>query len=549
MKNHANETTRMKWAGMLAAVGTAAACGTTAPDNREPTSNVAEALTQCTHDVLCTGGPLKGGSTGSGCTTASGANGYCVPEVCADFPSCCSTAWTNTCVQDMINYTKTGGFQYNDCPVPTANPAPACSGGDAGADASGGADAAADGGSGGGTCGECTTHKTPLSSSCDSCTASVCSHDSYCCKTAWDSQCVGEVTTYCGAAACSSDAGTSDSGATDTGVADTGTSDTGSDGSHTDGGAVTLPAPTLAPVTLSTLRFGIVGDTRPAQSQTTGYSSSLKTVIGSVFSGLQTQGVPFAVATGDYAFSSSSAGSAVPQYNDYMTARSNFAGTYLPTMGNHECNGFTDSNCPVGSYTGMTQDYISTILTPSTGQSSLYFSALYTATDGSWTAKFIFIAANAWNSAQQSWLQATLAVPTTYTFTIRHEPANANTAPGTTPSETLLSSSHTAGALTLSLTGHTHLVQLPGGTQPYGDQFGSTQAYEIIIGNGGAPLDAGPTYGYAIATRRQSDGAIVTQLYESADSSSNPIVPNMADPNFRFAVNPNGSSNSNTTLP
>jgi hypothetical protein len=551
MMNRANHTRGAKWAGLFVAVGTAAACGTAAaPDGREPTANITEALTQCAHDVLCTGGPLQGGSAGSGCTTASGANGYCVPEVCSDLPSCCTSAWTNSCVQDMLKYTKTGGFQYNDCPVPTVNPAPACSGGDAGAEA--GADAAADGGSGGGACGECTTHKTPLSSSCDSCTASVCSHDSYCCKTAWDSQCVGEVKTYCGSSACSSsgDAGTTDSGGADTGAADTGGADGGGvDSGHADAGGVSLPAPTLAPVTLPTLQFGIVGDTRPAQSQTTGYSSSLKTVIGSVFSGLQTQGVPFAVATGDYAFSSSSAGSAVPQYTDYMTARANFAGTYLPTMGNHECNGFTDSNCPVGSYTGMAQDYINKIVTPSTGQSSLYYSALYLASDGSWTAKFIFIAANAWNSAQQSWLQATLAVPTTYTFTIRHEPANANTAPGTTPSETLLSSSYAGGALTLSLTGHTHLVQLPGGTQPYGDQFGSTQPYEIIIGNGGAPLDGGPTYGYAVATRRQSDGAIVTQLYESADSSSNPIVPNVADPNFRFAVNPNGSSNSNTTLP
>jgi hypothetical protein len=92
-------------------------------------------------------------------------------------------------------------------------------------------------------------------------------------------------------------------------------------------------------------------------------------------------------------------------------------------------------------------------------------------------------------------------------------------------------------------------VQLPGGTQPYGDQFGSTQAYEIIIGNAGAPLDAGPTYGYAVSTRRSGDGAIVTQLYESADSSANPINPNVADTKFRFAVNANGSPNSSTSLP
>ena len=85
-----------------------------------------------------------------------------------------------------------------------------------------------------------------------------------------------------------------------------------------------------------------------------------------------------------------------------------------------------------------------------------------------------------------------------------------------------LSSAFNAGNLTLSITGHTHLIQLAGGTQPYGDQFGSTKAYEIIIGNGGAPLDAGPSYGYAVATRRASDGAIVVQMFESADTSSTP---------------------------
>jgi hypothetical protein len=315
------------------------------------------------------------------------------------------------------------------------------------------------------------------------------------------------------------------------------------------GGTITLPAPTLPPVKLATLTFGMVGDTRPPSSTSTGYPQNVKNIIASIFKGLQAQTVPFVVASGDYGFAGTAAGAAVPQYTDYMTARKNYGGTYLPTMGNHECNGFTASNCPAGSYTGMTQDYLNTIVSPSTGQSSPYFSALYLATDGSWSAKFIFIAANAWDSNQQSWLQNTLAVNTTYTFTIRHEPSNDTRAPGVTPSESMMSSSFGAGHLTLSVTGHTHLVQLPGGTQPYGDQFGATKSYEIIVGNGGAPLDAGPSYGYAIATRRSSDGAVVVQMYNAADTAGNAIVPNTPDTNFRFAVNPNGSPNGNTSLP
>jgi len=37
-----------------------------------------------------------------------------------------------------------------------------------------------------------------VSATCDSCVASICSVDSFCCTTAWDSICVGEVTSVCG---------------------------------------------------------------------------------------------------------------------------------------------------------------------------------------------------------------------------------------------------------------------------------------------------------------------------------------------------------------
>jgi hypothetical protein len=325
---------------------------------------------------------------------------------------------------------------------------------------------------------------------------------------------------------------------------DAGTSDAGGGG-----GATVLPSPTLPATTLTNLSFAIFGDTRPPSSQSTGYPTSLKTIIGSIFDGMQAYGVPFAVSAGDYAYASSSAGAAVPQYTDFMTARARYSGTFLPAQGNHECSTATTGNCPVGSYTGMMQDYIDKIVTPSTSLSMPYYSKLYQAADGSWTAKVIMIAANAWDNTQNSWLQATLAVNTTYTFVVRHEPSNDTRAPGVTPSESQYASAYSAGKLTLSITGHTHLVQLPNGTQPYGDPYGATQPYEVIIGNGGAPLDAGSYYGYAVATRRTSDGAIVVQMYKSADSSGNPIVPNTADTLYRFAVNANGTSNANTSLP
>jgi len=56
------------------------------------------------------------------------------------------------------------------------------------------------GGDGGGsTCSHslCSTGGV-LTSGCDSCVTSICAVDSYCCSTAWDSICVGEVSSVCG---------------------------------------------------------------------------------------------------------------------------------------------------------------------------------------------------------------------------------------------------------------------------------------------------------------------------------------------------------------
>jgi hypothetical protein len=53
--------------------------------------------------------------------------------------------------------------------------------------------------SGGGACahGICT-QGTHLKSGCDSCATAICSQDPYCCTTAWDNVCVGEVGSICG---------------------------------------------------------------------------------------------------------------------------------------------------------------------------------------------------------------------------------------------------------------------------------------------------------------------------------------------------------------
>jgi hypothetical protein len=326
----------------------------------------------------------------------------------------------------------------------------------------------------------------------------------------------------------------------------------GTGGSGGGGSPPSLPAPTLPPVSMDNLVFGAFGDIRPANPNDTANYPDF--IVGKIFAGLQSRGVTFAVDAGDHCFQFSiSAGSYChTQFVSHFMAdkNANYSGMLIPTMGNHEgcgTNAATAGNCTSWS-SGLVHDFLVDVVQPTTGQSAYpYYSiAVY----GSWgTAKFVHVAANAWTSAQNTWLTDTLNVATTYTFVIRHEPASDARAPGVTPSESLYSSHYNSGTLTLSITGHTHLIQLPGGTQPYGDPYGATQPYEIILGNAGAPLDAGPYYGFAVLTRRTSDGAIVTQAYEAVASNGTTVLNNAADASYRFAVNPDGSSNSNTSLP
>ena len=313
-----------------------------------------------------------------------------------------------------------------------------------------------------------------------------------------------------------------------------------------------LPPPTLAPIAMGNLAFGAFGDVRPNEpDDTAGYPDR---IVSAIFAGLAMAGVPLTVDAGDHCFQSDTRGGSTchAQFVGHFMAdrAAHYGGTLLPTMGNHEgCGAYaaTAANCAAWS-SGLVHDFLVDIVEPSTGQSAFpYYSV---AVHGAWgTAKFVVVAANAWSSAQGTWLAATLEVPTTYTFVIRHEPSSDPRAPGVAPSEALLASHHRQGTLTLSITGHTHLVQLPGGTRPYGDPaYGATREYETIVGNGGAPLDAGSYYGFVLF-RRRGDRAIVGQAYEAMASDGITPLGNVADPDFRFAMNPDGTVNANTSLP
>jgi hypothetical protein len=269
----------------------------------------------------------------------------------------------------------------------------------------------------------------------------------------------------------------------------------------------------------SVLYFAVVGDTRPATEDDTAHYPTA--IIGKIFtdlSGVKPQ-PPFVVSTGDYQFSNPYGSEAANQLKLYLQARGPYTGVQFPAMGNHECTGGTASNCGNGNTNGLTNNYnefMSQMLGP-IQQTSPYYTINITATDNSWTAKFVFVAANAWDATQSSWLDGELAKPTTYTFVVRHESASANTAPGVDPSEAIMANH----PYTLSIVGHSHEYQ-----------HSKYRPREVIIGNGGAPLALNQNYGYGIVAQR-TDGSLQVDMFDYQTQQP--------DTSFRFAVKADGS--------
>ena len=245
--------------------------------------------------------------------------------------------------------------------------------------------------------------------------------------------------------------------------------------------------------TLDELRFAVVGDTRPVNlDDTANYPTA---IIRQIWTDVEAE-VPhaaFAVSTGDYIFASTGGHEQDPQLDLYLAARMAFHGVVYAAMGNHECNGYTSSNCGPGNSEGQPANFVSFMakLVAPLDEPLPYFVERFAAADRSWSAKLVVIAANAWDPAQDAWLERALSEPSTYTFVLRHEGHDATTAPGTLPS-TIILARH---AVTLLIVGHTHAYR-------------HYAAYrEIVVGNGGAPLTSSTNYGYVIVARNP-DGTI-----------------------------------------
>jgi hypothetical protein len=267
------------------------------------------------------------------------------------------------------------------------------------------------------------------------------------------------------------------------------------------GGAVTADLTPAQGGTASRLHFAVVGDTRPALPDDTAHYPSA--TIRSIYEGIAAADPhpSFVVATGDYVFAKPESGEGAKQLDLYTAARAPFAGPFWPAYGNHECTGYTASNCGTGIGSGEVGNYrayVEKFLAP-ISETRPYFARRIAAPDASWTAKLVFVAPNSWDAAQESWLETQLAAATTYTFLVRHEPSYADTAPGVVPSDAVAA----RHPVTLFIEGHTHSWQ---------HRYGSR---ELIVGNGGAPLTSAGVYGFTVISQREG-GDLVVSSYDHA---------------------------------
>jgi hypothetical protein len=243
--------------------------------------------------------------------------------------------------------------------------------------------------------------------------------------------------------------------------------------------------------------FGVFGDCRPGNpNDTMNYPTQVAT---DIFTQLQAKGAQFAIGTGDYMFADY-ATAVDAQVGLQLQAQQAFKGPVYRTMGNHECTGATASNCPNGNETPNVRGFMTRLL-PANLTTTPYYRVDVETPHG--TAKFLFVAGNAWSSAQQDWLGKQLADATAYTIIVRHVPPS-TTAPGVTESETLIH----AAPYTIELLGHFH-------------EYKRLDAQHVISGNGGAPSRAGEVAGFGyLLVEQQANGNLSATEFDQTTGNA-----------------------------
>jgi hypothetical protein len=286
--------------------------------------------------------------------------------------------------------------------------------------------------------------------------------------------------------------------------------------------AATAPTPTPGPTLavgpsggrVPSLIFAVTGDTRPGLPDALGhYPSEVATEIFQDIQGLSPR-PQFVVATGDYVFASPKKPferSEAPVHAElYLRAASQFQGQLFPAMGNHECQNHVSSNCCptcTGGTPAAYQAFLWMLGRVGLPNQLPYYVVHFAGSDPArpWTAKFVFIAANAWDDGQAAWLTGALGEATTYTFVVRHEPDYENDACLGCAASDAIVKQH---PYTLLLCGHEHVFKIV------------RASHELVVGLGGAPIYGDNNHhGFALCSQ-QPDGNIACQERDVGSGTS-----------------------------
>jgi len=277
------------------------------------------------------------------------------------------------------------------------------------------------------------------------------------------------------------------------------------------GGSVNDPPPsggTVGPTggTVDRLAFAVFGDVRPGTSNDdANYPIAIITGIMGRAAATPSE---FALGTGDYMDASTSS-SVSNQLGQLLSAERMFPKTIFHAMGNHECMGYTASNCPNGTESYNIRAFMMQLV-PFAPKP--YYSVDIQTQRG--TAKFVIVAANAWDQTQADWLTQQLSRQTLYTFVIRHEPPGDTGAQGAIASDPIIA----AHPLTIGFYGHNH-------------EYRHLDANHVVSGNAGAPLCAvctAPYYGYLYVQQRLDGNIAVTEHREDNNQQVDAWIVNPA---------------------
>jgi hypothetical protein len=307
-----------------------------------------------------------------------------------------------------------------------------------------------------------------------------------------------------------SDAGQGDSGTATPDSGGTLPDGGGPDAGNSDAGLPGRGGVSLDGGTVDRLYFSLTGDSRPPicdlffVGKGYDYPTANVTKLAQQMEARQTQ---FSLDLGDHQFVCvGGLTEAQTQIAAYMSAISNYKAPFFMSMGNHECVfalGGTIDDCGANNPSDPAFTAFMAALAPISPK-PYYFVDIHTSMG---LARFVFVADDAWDSTESTWLSGVLTEADTlaqYTIVSHHHPVSQTG--GNYPAIWSMIKSH---KYALHLTAHQHLYSH--------DTADDASGRSVIVGTGGSSDET--MLGYA-TVEQGVDGRLYFTMYDAATDSA-----------------------------